>query len=269
MEWLKVVLLGFIEGITEFLPISSTGHLIVASAALDFSSRLQDTFVVFIQIGAVVAVLIYYAADIWQQVRHVSHDKQTQQFWLSIVIAFIPAAILGFLFGDKIDEVLFKPAVVALALIAGGIAFIVVEQLPRFKQQEDVAPTTKITPKQALIVGVCQILALIPGMSRSGMSILGGMFAGLNRATATQFSFYLAIPTLGIATLYQLLKNLDQISSQDLLYLIVGAVIAGIIAWLSIALLLRYVARNSFVLFGIYRILAGIVILLLVAAGTL
>lgn len=274
-EWLKVVLLGIVEGITEFLPISSTGHLIVAAAFVQLQDSMTGVFEIFIQIGAVIAVIIFYRVDILHQVKSVPSDKDVQQFWLAIVVAFIPAAVLGLLLDDIIEAVLFNPAVVALALIVGGVGFLVVERY-QMRQSDPEEPdiiekeeTPTITLKQAFIIGLWQCLALIPGMSRSGMSIIGGMLTGLNRRVATQFSFYLAIPTLGGATLYTLFRNLDNISPEDMAFLLLGAVVSGIVAWASIAWLLRYVSRNTFIPFGYYRIILGIIILLFVATGSL
>ncbi len=267
-DLIKVVILGIVEGFTEFLPISSTGHLIVAAVLLNFGAGMNGTFEIFIQIGAVVAVIVYYRSELLKQAAAVPNDAKVRRFWLGIIIAFIPAAVIGFLFLDEIKAVLFNPTVVAISLIVGGIVFLVIERLG-IAQNATTHELTSITPRQALIVGLAQITALIPGVSRSGASIVGGMFAGLNRSTATQFSFYLAIPTLGIATFYDLLKSLDQLQSDDLVFLLVGAVVSGIVAWLSIGWLLRFVSRNNFVVFGYYRILAGIVILLLVASSIL
>ncbi|MBL8156436.1 MAG: undecaprenyl-diphosphate phosphatase, partial [Anaerolineae bacterium] len=176
----------------------------------------------------------------------------------------IPAAGIGFLFSDQIKAVLFNPTVVAIALIVGGVIFLIVE-----RYQKDAQPATTrmedMTPRQAILVGIAQTFALIPGVSRSGASIISGLLVGMDRQTATRFSFFLAIPTLGLATLYDLFRNLDKVTGSDLVNLVVGAVVAGIVAWLSIAWLLRFVERNSFVVFGYYRILAGIIILLLPA----
>lgn len=268
VDLIKVIILGIVEGLTEFLPISSTGHLIVAAALLDFGARMNGTFEIFIQIGAVVAVIVYYRAELLKQVATVPKDKGVQRFWLGIVIAFIPAAVLGFLFLDKIKAVLFNPTVVAISLIVGGIIFLIIERMG-IGEKATTHEITSISPRQALIVGVSQIVSLIPGVSRSGASIVGGMLSGLDRSTATQFSFYLAIPTLGIATLYDLIKSLGSLQSGDMVFLIVGAVVSGIVAWLSIGWLLRYVSRNNFTAFGYYRIIAGIVILVLVAASRL
>ncbi|MCU0511952.1 MAG: undecaprenyl-diphosphate phosphatase [Anaerolineae bacterium] len=268
-DWLKVIILGVIEGITEFLPISSTGHLIVATALLDFRPELLGTFEIFIQVGAVVAVLLYYAGEFIRHVRTFSSDASVRRLWLSVIVASVPAMGVGFLLGDFLEATLFNPTVVALALIAGGIAFLVVERYFQFPAGGEMPPTPVITLRQALIIGACQMLALIPGMSRSGMSILGGMAAGLNRQVATRFSFYMALPVLGGATAYALLRRISDLSSEDMAYLLLGAVVSGVVAWLVIAWLLRYVARHTFVAFGYYRIVAGIVILLLAAAGVL
>ena len=180
------------------------------------------------------------------------------------MVASIPAAIIGFLFRDAIKQVLFNPPVVAASLIVGGIIFLIVERGPR---TESVSHTLmEISLPQALLIGLAQMTALIPGVSRSGASIVGGLYVGLDRRTATQFSFYLAIPVLGGATVIEFLGALHQISNDQLFALVLGAVVSGVVAWLSIDLLLRYISNNSFVIFGYYRILAGVLILVAVAA---
>lgn len=248
-DFLKVIILGIVEGLTEFLPISSTGHLIVAASLLDFGQSLGGTFEIFIQLGAVIAVIIYYRADLIQQVRTVTSDSGTRQLWLAIAVAFVPAAAIGFLFIDKIKEVLFNPTTVAISLIVGGLIFLFVENRG-VAERAQTTEITKISFRQALGIGVAQIASLIPGVSRSGSSIIGGMLTGLDRSTATRFSFFLAIPTLGIATVYDLFKNLSQIQSGDWINLLLGAVVSGIMAWISIGWLLRFVSRNSFALIG-------------------
>ncbi|MBZ0288127.1 MAG: undecaprenyl-diphosphate phosphatase, partial [Anaerolineae bacterium] len=215
VDLIKVIILGIVEGLTEFLPVSSTGHLIVAAELLDFGARMGGTFEIFIQIGAVVAVILYYRAELLKQVASVPKDSGVQRFWLGIIIAFIPAAALGFLFIDDIKAVLFNPTVVAISLIVGGIIFLVVERMG-IAARAATHEVTAISPRQALIVGLAQIASLIPGVSRSGASIVGGMLAGLDRSVATQFSFYLAIPTLGIAVFYDLFKSLSDLQSDDL-----------------------------------------------------
>lgn len=266
-EWLKVVILGMVEGVTEFLPISSTGHLIVVNSLLEFRPNIASTFEIFIQLGAVLAVILFYARDLRWQAQQIHKDTAVQQFWVGIILAFIPAAVLGYLLSDYIEAVLFQPTVVAVALIVGGILFLLVEHYKPFNRPPEETHVTQITLKQAGVIGLCQLLALVPGMSRSGMSILGGMLAGLPRSIATQFSFYLAIPTLGSATIYALVKNLNAIQGDDLLYFLLGTIIAGLVAWGAMAWLLRYVAQHSFIWFGYYRILAGMLILLLVSGG--
>lgn len=263
MEWIKVLILGIVEGITEFLPISSTGHLIVASDLLDFHSGSGGTFNIFIQIGAVVAVIVYYRLELLQQAKSIPTDSNSRQLWYGIIIAFIPAASIGFLFGDWLLESLDTPNMVAIGLIVGGVMFILIENILKINDEEKSVDEFPLTLKQALIVGSWQVLALFPGMSRSGMSIMGGLVAGLDRARATQFSFYLAIPTLGMATLYSLYKNFGNISFDGFVLLILGTIISGIVAWFSIGWLLRYVTYNSYTVFGYYRIAAGILIILM------
>ncbi len=266
IEWWKIIILGIVEGVTEFLPISSTGHLIVAADLLNFGQALGGTFEIFIQIGAVFAVIGFYRVDIWRQMRGVARDTSIQHFWLAILIAFIPAAAIGVLLSDWIKAVLFNPVVVALALIVGGVIFLLVERRPQ-PAASTVTEVTAITLRQALLIGLAQVSALIPGVSRSGATIVGGLLTGLNRRAATEFSFYLAIPTLGAATLYDLVRSLDTLSSEDLGALLLGAAVSFVVAWMAIAWLLRFVQRNTFVSFGIYRIAAGVLILVLAAAG--
>jgi undecaprenyl-diphosphatase len=266
--WWQAVVLGVVEGLTEFLPISSTGHLLITSRLLGFENNIGGTFEIFIQLGAVLAVVGYFARDLLAQARAVTRDAMTRRFWVAIVVACLPAGILGLLLRDWIKRVLFtSPAVIAWSLIAGGVVFLVVEWLPR--RPVTVRDITRISLIQALGVGIAQVLALIPGVSRSGASIIGGMLGGLDRKTATAFSFYLAIPTLGAATVVDLLGSLDALSAGDLGRLLVGTLVAMVVAWISIGWLLRYVANHSFVAFGIYRIVAGVVILLLLGMGVL
>ncbi len=266
---IKVIILSLIEGVTEFLPISSTGHLIVGTEVLNFNA-VGPVFEVFIQIGAVVAVILYYRITFMTHAREIQKNMKIRRFWFLVFVAFIPAAVLGLLFDEQIESVLFSPTVVAISLIVGGIAFLIVERLPQFnneKVEREESNITDVTFQQAITVGVVQVLALIPGMSRSGTSIVGGMLSGMDRRIATEFSFFLAIPTLGGATVYKLLSSLDELQGDALLLLVIGAVFSGIFAWFSIGWLLGYISRNSFVIFGYYRILAGIVILLLVGTN--
>ena len=274
-EWLKVVILGVVEGLTEFLPISSTGHLIVVSSLLDFHERLRVTFDIFIQIGAVFAVLAFYRDDLLWQLRNVRQNPHVRRLWLCIVIAFLPFAILGMLTHEWIKHALFSPAVVAVSLIIGGVVLLLVEA--RYREDGVTQPLPEkahrashgITLRQAVDIGLAQVLALVPGVSRSAASNVGGMASGMSRTSATEFSFLLAIPTLGGATVVELLGSLSTIQNGDLLYLLVGALISAVVAWGAVRWLLRYIARNSFVPFAYYRIFAGIVILLLIFAQVL
>ena len=267
-EWWKAIILGIVEGLTEFLPISSTGHLLIVSDLLEFQQSIGGTFEIFIQSGAVLAVLGYYARDLLSQARAVPSDPNVRRFWACIVVAFLPAAVLGLLLRTWIKAVLFaSPAVIAWSLILGGIVLILVERRPR-RAVMTITPTA-ISLRQAVVVGLAQATALIPGVSRSGASIVGGLLTGMDRPTATAFSFYLAIPTLGTATVVDLLSSLDRVSSSDLQLLLLGTAVAAVVAGASIHWLLRYVAHHTFVSFGIYRVVAGLVILLLSVAGVL
>lgn len=264
--WGIVVILGIVEGLTEFLPISSTAHLLIVGDLLGFKNNIGGTFEIFIQIGAIIAVVAYYAHDLLAQARSLPTNARSRRFWLAILLAFLPAAVVGLTLRTWIKQVLFaSPSVIAWALIIGGIVLIVIERLPKpvitAQEVEDVSFG------QALGIGVAQVLALVPGVSRSGATMVGGILGGLDRRTATAFSFYLSIPTLGAATLIDLLGSLNQISGSDVGRLLLGAVVSGVVAWISIGWLLRYVSGHSFVAFGIYRILAGTLILVLVAVG--
>ena len=275
-EFIKVIILGIVEGITEFLPISSTGHLLISSALLDFQHGMGGTFVIFIQIGAIVAVVAFYRQDLLVQARDIRTESGVQRLWLAIIIAAVPVAVAGLLLREAIKDNLleqgnesFRLVVIATMLIIGGIVFIFLERYSDKEDSSDPNQLYDITLKQAFLIGVAQTLALVPGVSRSGAAIIGGMMTGLNRQTATVFSFYLAIPVLGGATVLDLLLSIDEIDTTGLFYLLAGAFVSGIVAWIAIGWLLRYVAHHDFVLFGYYRIVAGGVILLLVALNIL
>lgn len=266
-EW-KVILLGVVEGITEFLPVSSTGHLLIASRLLHFEHSMDGTFEVFIQFGTVLAVLGYYARDLVTQVRRIPREAATRRFWLAIIVAFLPVAIVGLLVHDWIKQTLFgSPIIIAWSLIIGAIVFLLVDQAGT--RRETVHDQHTIGLRQALGIGIAQVLALVPGVSRSGASIIGGLLVGLDRPTATAFSFYLAIPTLGSATIVDLLGSLDRLTPGDMGRLLLGLVVSMIVAWLSIDWLLQYVGHHSFRVFGLYRVAAGLAIMALVATGLL
>jgi undecaprenyl-diphosphatase len=263
IELIKVVILGAIEGFTEFLPISSTGHLLIAAKLLDFTPQMGATFEIFIQLGATFAILGYFARDLLGQARVVTHDRSVQRLWLNVVIAFIPAGLIGFVLHKWMKEVLFaSPSIIAWALIVGGVIMILVELLP--KRSNQTMDARQVSPTQALWVGIAQVLSLIPGVSRSGSTIVGGMLAGINRAAATRFSFYLAIPTTVIATLFELTTSFGGLTPLEIFELVLGMVTAMITAWISIAWLLRYVAHHTLIPFGIYRIAVGLLFIWLV-----
>lgn len=265
----KVILLALIEGITEFLPVSSTGHLIVGAALLNFDAMLPPVFEIFIQVGAVAAVLVYYRRTISEKTIALRSSSETRRFWLMIALASAPVAAFGIMFQPQIELLFFSAHLVAAALIFGGIAILLVERMPRFRKGATESPMglSQVTPRQAALIGLLQVLALVPGMSRSGCSIIGGMLAGLNRRLATEFSFFLAIPLLGSATIYKFVTTLDTLGPDQLLLLVLGAAFSGVFSWLAIDLLLKFISRHSFVAFGYYRIAAGALILLALSTG--
>ena len=258
------ILLGILEGLSEFLPISSTGHLIVGAALLDLPAGLRGTFEIAIQSGAVLALLLHYGRNLWSELLAIRQEARARRFWLGVLVASTPAALTGLLLRDWIKATLFTPTVVALALIAGGIALLLVERVPR---PTPPATEAQVTLRQALLIGCVQTLALIPGVSRSAATIIGSMQAGLDRNSATRFSFWLAIPLLGGATLIELVEASAWLSESDLGLLLLGCLIAAGVAWLAIAWLLRFVSRHSLAPFGSYRILAGLLLLLALQAG--
>ena len=259
----KVAIMGIVEGLTEFLPVSSTGHLILAGSLIGFtdeSVKSAKMFEIVIQAGAIVAVLIVY----WQRVREalagvVGGDAKQRRFVLNVLIAFLPAALLGLLFSKAIKAHLFTPAVVATTFILGAFVILWAERRPASAVR--IHSVDELTPLDALKVGFAQSLALVPGTSRSGATIIGGMLFGLSRKAATDFSFFLAIPTLIGASLYSLWKERNALSMADLPVLLVGTFVSFIVAWVVVRWLLRYIATHSFVPFAWYRIAFGIVVL--------
>ena len=266
---IKAAIMGVVEGLTEFLPISSTGHLILAGALLGFDDDKAKVFDIAIQTGAIFAVILVY----WQKIRDtilaLPSDKQAQRFALNVLIAFVPAVILGLLFGKAIKAHLFTPVVVASTFILGGFIILWAEQ----RQQKNptlarIQEVEQMTPLDALKVGLAQCLAMVPGTSRSGATIIGGMLFGLSRKAATDFSFYLAIPTLMGAGAYSLYKERALLSLADVPLFAVGLVVSFLSAWLCIRWLLRYIATHSFAGFAYYRIVFGIVVLATAWSGT-
>jgi undecaprenyl-diphosphatase len=261
---LKAIIMGIVEGLTEFLPISSTGHLIVAGKLLNFPEAIASTFEIFIQLGAILAVVVFFVRDLVDLLKRATRDRQARMLLVNIAIAFVPAAAIGFLFNRWIDEHLFNPTTVAFALIVGGIIMLVVEWKPRAPKTVEIEQTQ---PAQGLGVGIAQIVSLWPGMSRSASTLIGGMLMGLDRPTALRFSFYLSIPTLTIASLYSLFRDRGNLNDGYLLIFFIGAVVSFIVALIVIRFFLGYVAKHDLKPFAWYRIVAGVVILALAAAG--
>ena len=258
----KAAVMGVVEGLTEFLPISSTGHLILAGSLLGFDDDKAKVFDIAIQTGAIFAVILVYWQKIRDTVLALPSQRQAQRFALNVLIAFLPAVILGLLFGKAIKAHLFTPVVVASTFILGG--FIILWAERRQANNPAVArihAVEEMTPLDALKVGLAQCLAMIPGTSRSGATIIGGMLLGLSRKAATEFSFYLAIPTLIGAGVYSLYKERALLALSDVPLFAVGLVVSFFSAWLCIRWLLRYIATHSFAGFAYYRIFFGAVVL--------
>jgi undecaprenyl-diphosphatase len=281
----KSAIMGIVEGLTEFLPISSTGHLILAGSLLGLDDAKGKVFDIAIQTGAILAVVIVY----WQKIRQTLVDlpsqQQAQKFTLNVLIAFLPAVVLGLLFGKIIKDHLFTPVVVASTFIIGGFVILWAERRQKIDHAMPIIANDKVvgsievdhlariesvdamTAVDALKVGLLQCLAMIPGTSRSGATIIGGMLLGLSRKVATEFSFYLAIPTLIGASVYSLYKERALFAMADLPMFLVGLVFAFFSAWLCIRWLLRYIATHTFVGFAWYRIAFGIVVLITAWSG--
>ncbi len=266
---LVALILGVVEGLTEFLPVSSTGHLIVAGSLLGYTGERAKVFEIVIQAGAILAVCWEYRARLLAVVAGLPGSREAQRFVLNLVIAFLPAAILGLLFSKLIKSRLFAPVPVALAFIIGALIILWVERRQRR------APSTiridnvdAIRWPDALKIGMAQAFALIPGTSRSGATIIGGMLFGLSRPAATEFSFFLAIPTLLAACAYEFVRNRALLSSADLTAFGIGFVAAFVSAFLCVRWLIRYVSRHDFVPFAWYRIAFGLLILFTAWSGT-
>jgi undecaprenyl-diphosphatase len=258
----KALIMGLVEGFTEFLPISSTGHLILAGSLLDFTGEKVKVFEIAIQAGAILAVMWEYRARIASVLSGLASDARQQKFVLNLVVAFLPAAVLGFLFNKAIKAKLFAPVPVALAFIVGALVILWAERrhktLPSASRIETVDDMTTV---DALKVGCAQAFALIPGTSRSGATIIGGMLFGLSRKAATEFSFFLAIPTLLAATAYSVIKERALLSATDLPLFGIGGLAAFVSAFLCVRWLLRYISSHDFTVFAWYRIVFGLMIL--------
>jgi undecaprenyl-diphosphatase len=258
---IKAAIMGVVEGLTEFLPVSSTGHLILAAALLDMPGDKIKLFEVVIQTGAIMAIVSLYAERLWQTVLGLPSEPQAQRFAFNVIIGFLPAAVAGVLFIDVIKGVLFNPLVVALGFIVGGLVILWAEHLQQKGQRSHVHDVDAVRWTDALKVGLVQCTALVPGVSRSGATIIGAMLLGFNRKAATEFSFFLAIPMLFGAAAYDIFKNRDLLSTADIPLFAVGLVVSWLSAWVCVKWLLRFVAGHTFTPFAWYRIVFGVLIL--------
>jgi undecaprenyl-diphosphatase len=265
---IKVIIMGIVEGLTEFLPISSTGHLILAGSLLNFTGEKVKLFEIVIQAGAMLAVCWEYRHRIFNVIRNFSSDVAARRFVANLLVAFLPAVVLGLLFGKMIKAHLFAPVPVALAFIVGAFIILIVERRNRLNEDSlRIHSVDEMTMLDAFKVGCAQCFALIPGTSRSGASIIGGMVFGLSRQAATEFSFFLAIPTLFGATIYSLYKERALLSVADLPMFGVGALAAFISAFFCVRWLLRYISTHDFMIFVWYRIVFGVLILISAVTG--
>ena len=262
--WLTAIILGIVEGLTEFLPVSSTGHLILATELLGYDASKWAVFNIAIQPGAILAIVVLYRHLFRDMViGFFRRDPVAIAFVRNLLLAFIPAVVLGLAFGDYIEALLENATVVAWALIIGGFAILLVE---RFAKPRESGGVAQLTTRQSIIVGLVQCIAMIPGVSRSGATIMGAMALGIDRKTAAEFSFFLALPTLTGATALQLAKHHDAITKNDIGLIAVGALVSFVVAWAVIKAFQAVVTRYGFAPFAWYRIIVGVAALAWLAA---
>lgn len=264
---MTAVILGIVEGLTEFIPVSSTGHLILAGTALGFEGPAAALFEVVIQLGAILAVCWAYRKRLWSVVTGLPSDPAARRFAATVLLAFLPAAVVGALAHHIITTVLFSPRVVAASLVVGGIAIILIERVVarRPALQSSAEPPGDVGYRTAFLIGLCQLLALIPGVSRAGATIMGAVAIGVNRRTATEFSFFLAIPTMFGASAFDLYKSSMTVTDGDLVQIAIGLVTSFLCALVVIRWLIGFVSRHGFTAFGWYRIALGLVVFALLA----
>lgn len=259
MTTLQAIIIAIIEGITEFLPVSSTGHMIIASSLMGIEKEeFTKLFTVAIQFGAILAVVVLY----WKRF----FDFKNFKFYFKLIFAVVPALLLGYLFSDKIDEMLESPTVVAISLLLGGFVLIIID---RYFKESKIDDVDNVNPKQAMITGIWQCLAMIPGVSRSAASIIGGMQQGMTRRLAAEFSFFLAVPTMAAATGYKMLKGYESFTKDHINLLLIGNIVAFIVAIIAIKFFIGFLQKYGFRLFGWYRIVAGIILLTLIYTGVI
>lgn len=264
IEILKVIILGIVEGITEWLPISSTGHMILVDEfiKLDVSAAFMEMFLVVIQLGAILAVCVLYFHKLnpFSPKKSREQKMETMSLWGKVIIGCLPAAVIGILFDDKIDALFYNPQTVAATLIIYGILFIIVENRNKGKQFS-VKSFKQLTVKTALLIGCFQVLALIPGTSRSGATIIGAMILGTSRYIAAEYSFFLSIPVMFGASLLKILKFGFSFTGHELVILLLGMAVAFIVSVIAIKFLMNYIKKNDFKAFGVYRIALGIIVI--------
>lgn len=257
IDYFTAIFLGFIEGLTEFIPVSSTGHLILLIEGLRFPSPPGGVFEVFIQIGAILAVMVLYREKIFKTVAGIPNDKTARKFALNVIIGTLPALLIGGLFHNFIKEQLYNPIVIATTLILGGIFILLFEKKLNKPTTETV---DDVSPRQALMIGLCQCVALVPGVSRSGATIMGSLGLGLSRAAATEFSFFLAMPVMFCAVAYDILKNWDMLMAYPHLGLMFAGLASSFItALIVVKTVVSFVSRHGFAPFAWYRIALGLV----------
>ncbi len=260
-EIVKSIILGIVEGITEFLPISSTGHLIIINRFIDFTGPFAKVFDVVIQLGAILSVVVYFWKRLVPFGSHLTPKKRSEiiDLWKKTIVGVLPALLLGAIFAGAIKKYLFNPITVAVALIVGGILLIYLEGR---KQEATITSVNNLSYGKALLVGLIQCLAMVPGTSRSAATIIGAMFLGASRVVAAEFSFFLAIPTMAAASAYSLLKADRMLTGQEWLVLAVGFAVSFIVALAVIAGLMKFISTRDFKPFGYYRIVLGVLVLI-------
>ena len=265
IEILKAIFLGIVEGITEWLPISSTGHMILVDEfiKLDVSKEFLDMFMVVIQLGAILAVLVLYFHKLnpFSRKKTLVERKQTWSLWLKVIIACLPAAVIGLIFDDKINELFFNAWTIAITLIVYGVLFIIVEIFNR-KRKPKIRELSQLPYTMAFLIGVFQVLALIPGTSRSGVTIITALLLGASRFVAAEFTFFLAIPVMLGASALKLVKFGFSYTGLEIAILIAGVLTAFLVSVLAIKFLMKYIKKHDFKIFGVYRILLGIAVII-------
>lgn len=256
---LKAIILGIVEGFTEFLPISSTGHLILVNQFIGFSDEFEMTFDIVIQLGAILAIILLYRDRLNPFAGNPSKRSETLDLWKKTLIGVLPALLIGGIFGGIVEEVLFNPTVVAIALLIGGIILLIIESKQRTAKITSIAQLSYST---AIVIGFIQTLAMIPGTSRSAATIIGAMLLGCSRVVSAEFSFFLAIPTMLAATVYSLYKSGMHLTSNEYLTIAIGFVVSFIVAYIVVAAFIKFISTNNFKIFGWYRIVLGVIVLL-------